>query len=473
MVQDMRIAIPSSLLIFLALPALAAAQSPVVEDARRAFAHYDVDAESHTLQTLADLRPVAEAGDAEAAYMRAVAGTELYAASVALHDAALTSRVARALGVDEAAMFTHLAEALDACRRGPYAAGAADAVRLLGALDAFVSHPEAMRTARGPHRDALLAIAIVERPEAARIFVDDPCSAARSSIERGVCDWDEPSRRTLAAMREALAALDRAGRARDGGDPLLALLSDRMTSALTTLRSTSVRPWISGTGPDAPGVVEHGGSMVQLDAIAVVTETEVRLRATPIVRLDARGALVWARSGEETVVAIPTTLPPIPQAIDELVAAAAQLSLPEGATVGLFPSATVPAHVLVRADLSLARGQLRPTHLVAMGPDGAPVSVAFRTERENDAGTLDARVRILMGGYGLGRGSHGRESRIPRVRDASGLAFDVATLAERLSAGRAVETVALDAMGTVPSAEVVRVAFATAAPSRSLILLLP
>jgi hypothetical protein len=428
-----------------------------------------------SLRALSDLGPLASDGDAEAIYMRAVAGAEIYAASVVLDDDALRARLAMALAVPEATLRDHLDAALSSDCLGPFSVGARGARLLLASLDAFVHDPRAMTAMRGPHRDALVAIAIADHPELAPSFVEAPSCDPVPSVEPGDCDWDESSRRTLSALREALGALDRAATARAAGDPLLALLTDRMARARATVLSTILRPHSIGSAPRDPAVVAHGGGeLAVLDAIVVVTETEVSVYVSPLAQIDANGGLVWARGGgEPLVVPLPPVLPPVPQAIPELIAAVVGVGLPEGANIGLFPSASLPAHVLVRVDLSLARGHLRPTHLLATGADGAPTSVAFRTVRENDAGEVDARVRILMGGYGVGRGSHGREARIPRVHAASGLSFDVAALQERLGAGRFVESVAMDVMGTMPAAEVLRVAFAAEAPSRSLFLMVP
>jgi len=81
-------------------------------------------------------------------------------------------------------------------------------------------------------------------------------------------------------------------------------------------------------------------------------------------------------------------------------------------------------------------------------------------------------VRVQMGAYGFGRGARGRESRIPRVRTATGLEFDVAALAERLASGT-FTAVSLDAMATVPGVELMRAAFLIATPTRSLVYVVP
>lgn len=479
-------ALPFALLFampFLAQPASAQEADPVLVEAHTSLASYDVAEGGRTLRTLRDLGPLAGRGDVEARFMRAVAGAEIFAAATVLNDPALRARLASALGVAESDLRRHLDEELTASRTGTYSHGSAAARQLLGAAEIFGSEPARILAMRGPHRDALVAIALAERSERASL-VGDPCAVAhgRSITEPGICDWDEPSRRELGALREALTSLRRANRARSEGDPLLALLGTRLDAARSVLLSIQLHPGIEL--PEALGVATTtssgvgGSDAASLDALIVVAETELHLRVMPVVQIDETGALRWIRGqdGGTVVVSVPSTLPAVPQAIEALVTAAGGLGLAEGARVGVAPTSSVPSHLIVRTLLSMARAHLTVTHLVAEhgseASGGHLVFVPLTTVRESALESIGARVRIQMGGYAFGRGLRGRETRIPRVAGAGGFVFDMPSLETRLSSGT-FATVALEVMGTVPAGELVRVAFTVSTPSRAVILLMP
>ena len=468
--------------VLVAGPASAQEADPVLVEAHTSLASYDVVEGGRTLRTLRDLGPLAGRGDVEARFMRAVAGAEIFAAATVLNDPALRARLATALGVAESDVRRHLDGELAASRTGTYSHGSAAARQLLGAAEAFASDPARIVPMRGPHRDALVAIALAERSERATLIAD-PCAEAhgRSITEPGICDWDEPSRRELGALREALTSLRRASRARSEGDPLLALLGARLDAARSILLSMQLHPGIEL--PEVLGVATTtssgvGSADASLDALIVVAETELHLRIMPVVQIDEAGALRWIRGRDAgtVVVSVPSTLPAVPQAIEALVTAASGLGLGEGARVGVAPTSSVPSHLIVRTLLSMARANLTVTHLVAEhgseAAEGHLVFVPFTTVRESALEAVDARVRIQMGGYAFGRGLRGRETRIPRVSGAGGFVFDMPTLEARLSSGT-FSTVALQVMGTVPAGELIRVAFTVSTPSRAVILLMP
>lgn len=459
------------------LPSVVGAQA--LSDARDALTAYDVQPGGRALGALRDLGPLAGRGDAEARYLRAVAGTEIYAAATIGADDALLDRLATALGIAAPELATHLDAELLACHGGTFGRGADEARTLLRALTLRTTDPSALLAMRGPHRDALLVMAFLASDDRASLIAD-PCTTAhgRRIAEPGICDWDEPSRRALAAGREALRALSRAQRARADGDPMLALLGSHLETAGSAIAAIELHPLMEL--PETLGVVTlpatfaSRGTAGNADALVVVSEAEVHLRVLPTVRVSGAGELVWVRAATSVEVDLPREFPAVPQPLDALVSALGALGLPADARLILAPTAGVPCHVLTRVVLSAQRAHLVVSHLGAhRESDGERLLlVPITAARESELSAIDARVQIQMGGYGLARGIRGRAARIPRVRVDGHLMFDAATLATRL-APEAIHTVALQAMGTVPAAELVHVAFATESPTRSLTLLLP
>jgi len=464
-------------LALLLAPSFANAQSLL--DARAALTTYQVDPGGRTLSALRDLGPMAGRGDAEARYLRAVAATEIYAAATIGSDDALLDRLASALGVAAPELRTHLDTELAACHGGTFGRGADEARTLLRALTLRTTDPSALLAMRGPHRDALFVMAFLASTDRGAL-VADPCTAARGRTiaEPGVCDWDEPSRRLLGAAREALRALSRAQRARRDGDPMLVLLGTRLDAVSTAIAAIELHPLMEL--PETLGVVTLPATFAtrssagNADALVVVSEAEVHLRVLPTVRVGSAGELSWVRPATSVEVDLPRELPAVPQPLDALVTALGALGLPPDARLILATTATVPCHVVTRVVLSAQRAHLVVSHLGAHreGDGERLLLVPITAARESELTAIDARVQIQMGGYGFARGIRGRAARIPRVRIDGHLMFDMATLATRL-APDVIHTVALQAMATVPAAELVHVAFATESPTRSLVLLLP
>jgi hypothetical protein len=464
-------------LALLSIPSPAGAQS--LADARDALTTYTVDPGGRTLGALRDLGPMAGRGDAEARYLRAVAATEIYAAANISSDDALLDRLATALGVPASDLPAHLDTELAACHGGTFGRGADEARTLLRALTLRTTDPSALLAMRGPHRDALFVMTFSASTDRGAL-VADPCTAAhgRRIAEPGICDWDEPSRRLLGAAREALRALARAQRARRDGDPMLVLLGTRLEAAGSAVAAIELHPLMEL--PETLGVVTLPASFAtrssaaNADALIVVSEAEVHLRMLPTVRVGSTGELSWVRAATSVEVDLPREFPAVPQPLDALVTALTALGLPADAHVVLAPTTTVPCHVLTRVVLSAQRAHLVVSHLGAHrdGDGERLLLVPIAAARESELSAIDARVQIQMGGYGFARGIRGRAARIPRIRVDGRLMFDMATLATRL-APEAIHTVGLQAMGTVPAAELVHVAFATESPTRSLTLLLP
>jgi hypothetical protein len=448
-------------------PALA--QDPVVVEARSALSTYDVGEGGRSLRSLRELAALAARGDAEARYLRAFAGTELLVASLVGQDGALRVRLAEALGVGEADLRAHLTSEL-AAATGTFRAGAAVARELLTMTDEAARDPLRLAARRGPQRDAFFVF-VVARGAGLSDLAADPC--AGEAMEPLVCGWDERARREAGAVREGIRAAERARRAGAEGDPLLALLGPSIAAAVTAITAIDLHPTVELPEALGAAAVPDAAPDASYDALAVVAEARVHLRALPIVRVRADGTFATVRgAGGGVEVDLPRELPAVPQALDAVVTAAAGLGLPSGARVGIAPTETVPAHLVTRVVLSLVRAGLTPSHFVGERSDESLAGVPFTVVRSAELETIGARVRVQMGAYGFGRGARGRESRIPRVRTATGLEFDVAALAERLASGT-FTAVSLDAMATVPGVELMRAAFLIATPTRSLVYVVP
>jgi hypothetical protein len=147
------------------------------------------------------------------------------------------------------------------------------------------------------------------------------------------------------------------------------------------------------------------------------------------------------------VLALPATLPAVPGAIDALVAALTALALPSSAVIAIAPTTAAPMHVVTRVVRSLSRAGLVPS-MVALGPElrTSPLAIAATTD------TPSITIHVRLGGYAIAR-THGHDAQVPRVRGASGLAYDAAGLRAAL-ASDALTSAAVDGMGPVPAVEV-------------------
>lgn len=456
--------IASGSLVVLTSASAAAQGSAALDGAREALTRYDLGETSPSLRALGDLGSVVARGEpdaAEARVMRALAGAELWTAATLLGDASARDRVASALGVTPDEAPSHLRAELIASAHGVYRTAGEEARELIDVATALTEDAARLRTMAGARRDAAFALFVRAHPDAASLALLGPDTA-----EPAASSWDESSRRALGALREALAATARAQRAAAAGDPLLSLLESELAQVTATVTAVRLRPRVRI--PSAIGVPPaEVGTVLPFDLLVVVTEDAVHFGRAPVVQLDATGALVPALPGDAlpamTTVAVAADLPPVPQPLAEVAATAAALSLSPGATVVLAPTGSVPAHVLTRVLLSLARASVTVSHLGVEHADETLAAIPFRAVRAAEAETPDVRARVRMGAYAVTR-EHGGDTIFPRVRDASGrLVFDAPGLRAFLSAGRH-GTVTLEAMAGVPGSEVVR-AVAVAAES--------
>lgn len=469
------LALVVSLSIALALPTPLEAQgSTALASARAALSAYDLSAGSAPLRALGELAPIAAGGSTdatEARAMRALAGAELWAGATMLGDDAARARVAAALGVTVEDTPAHLRSELGSSARGAYRTACREATGLVDLTAAFAADGAALTAASGPRRDAAFALFVRSHatPAALAVLGPDVSDAAVSS-------WDERSRRALGALREALGATERARRAATAGDPLVSLLVARLAEVADAVTGVELRPSV-----DVPAAIGlptlEGGAVLPFDALVLVAEREVHLGRSPIVRVGPTGAILHGIPGDVLpamrTIAIAAELPSVPQSLDDVVAAASALGLSPGAVVVMAPTGAVPAHVMTRVLLSLSRASVTVTHLGAERADETLTAIPFRAARAAEAGVPDVHTRVRLGGYAVARGERGRDTTLPRVRDASGaLAFDEAGLSTFLLAG-AHATVTLEAMATVEGADVVRTAFLVAESGAAVTWLLP
>jgi len=117
---------------------------------------------------------------------------------------------------------------------------------------------------------------------------------------------------------------------------------------------------------------------------------------------------------------------------------------------------------------SLSRASLSAS-LFAMSSSGelrtSPLVLA------TSADTPSITVHVRLGGYAIAR-ARGHDAQVPRVRGASGLAYDHAGLRTAL-ASDTITSAAVDGMGTVPMAEVLRTITRLTTPSVRVMLALP
>lgn len=441
------------------------AQDASLAAQRAALTRYDTAEGSATFRALSELGPRAAQGSVEARYMRAQAATELYVASLVMNDEALRERLAQALGVPSADLSTHLDAELRASGTGAFRQGALGARDMLRAVVIRERNPADLFSYRSELRDALIVLAIGAE-SAAPLSSAEPCTPAAFAP----CAWDETSRRRVLDLRQAALAYARVVRAREQGDSLLALLTPAVDAAMARITAVELRPTFA---PEATlAHVDAGTPVTSLDALICIAADHIRIVVSPRVQVNTAGELVWLRgnaSAAPTRVALPATWTPVAQPIEALVTALAPLQLAQ-AQVGVALDQGAPFHLLSRTLLSAAQASVPVTSLVARGPAGL-VSVAIRSAEVSTLRPTDARVRVRLGGYGVARGPRGRETSIVRVRTDAGMSFDFATLQSRL-ARMPHQALAMEAFGTLPAEDFLRIAFGVEA-SDGIVLLTP
>ncbi|MFO0682546.1 MAG: hypothetical protein U0234_10865 [Sandaracinus sp.] len=467
----LRRALAAASLALVASPGLALAQGSALASARASLTRYDATGDG-TLSTLRSLAPVAtgtSSDAAEARYLRAIAGADLHVAAVLSGDTALDARLAGALGTTPEALGTELRTELRAARTGLYRAPVDEELALLDATDRFVTG-QVPATHAAPRLAALFALG-------ASTHASDPTALAAlpaAADAHTPSDLDATTTHAIAALRDALASTDRASRAAREGDPLLALVASRLDAARTALAGARLR--VSPAASADIAAADAGAPAAAPDALIVVSETAVLVSCGALVHV------VDATRIESTPAApgcpatalslpVPASLPTVPQAVDAWVSALSGLGLSAGQTIALAPTEHTPLHLVTRVIRSLDHAHLAPSAFALRTETGALSLVPLPLAQSTDTPPLTVHVRL--GGYAVGR-AHGHDGNLPRIRGASGLAYDHAGLATLASTeAPAGSSLAVDGMGTVPAVEVARAMRTLASSGARVTLALP
>lgn len=453
------------------------AQGAGLAAVRAELASYDL-AGTRTLDALRALGPIAAGGahDAlEARYLRAMAATDLHVAALALGDAGLDERLAAAMGVPPDGLAEELRSELRAAQTGLYRSAVTDELALLRRAQDVVG-ATGLGEVHQP-RDAAMVILTAGREARAHALSGRGVSRGRR-VGDGPAWLVGPESAHAGELRDALLAYDTATRGVRDGDPLLAALSSAIDAARDALLayelraspSTALDPTVTIAAADAAA---SAGDVP--DVLVVVEAGRVAITCGARMHVTLAGELATTlpshacpEPGHVLAVALPASLPTVPQPIDSLVAAFTALALPSTAVIAIAPTESTPTHVFTRTLRSLARANLTAT-LLALG-----TATDLRTSPLVLATAADApsvTIHVRLGGYAIER-AHGHDTQVPRVRGASGLAYDHAALTAAL-ASDTITGAAVDGMGPVPMVEVVRAMRVLASSGARVTLALP
>lgn len=451
---------------------LALAQGSALASARSSLVRYDTAGDG-TLATLRSLGPVAagSSGDAaEARYLRAIAGSDLHVVALVSGDSALDARLAQALGATPEGLGAELRTELRGARAGLYRAPVDEELALLDAVERFGTG-ELPRTHTSPRLAALFALGASAHAESAAELAALP-AATDASPPAGL---DASTQHAIATLRDAIASSDRASRAARDGDPLLASIAPRLDAARTRLAGATLRV---APAPSADvAAAEADAPAGAPDVLLTVSDTSISVACAARVRIvDAThvesSPVASGCPREALTLAVPASLPTVPQAIDAWVTALGALGLETGHVIAIAPTEHAPLHVVTRLIRSLDHAHLTPSVFALRRADGSLASTAFTLGAAADT-AAPLTIHVRLGGYAIGR-AHGHDGNLPRIRGASGLAFDHAGLATLASTEAASgSAVAVDGMGTVPAVEVARAIRTLASSGARVTLALP
>jgi hypothetical protein len=470
-----------SVLLLVAPIARANEQTPTVKESplarvRAQLTHYDL-APQGTLALLPQLAELARtlhgAQAAEAAFLRAAAANDLFFLADYLHDDGLRVGLAGALGVAPDLVATAIAKELAACAQGLYREPSQLAL-------AGLQHPDPPEQLpigpSDPRRDARFVHAAVtliqEEAVGARFaaLAADPCPG--NTCAAPYADFDAQGRRAFVYMQQLSAAGARLERARGIGDPLLDALAPAVDRELASLRAFALR--LPPHLPAEQQVVQPTEpAWPAPDVIVFARTSELAFARVPRVQIGLNGevsrvvdpAPVFPELAAIPHSATDTSLPT--RSIDELVTAVRAVrgeQLAFRALLVVEPS--VPALIPARALVSLRKAGATQLVFAGCTKEGALLRSQVRVviPTVDPAGASpDLKLRVRLGGYSLdvGRGV----TDIPRIRDDSGLRFDVAGLRARATA-RAPRSAAVSFMPDV-AAEQILIALLQIAPLKS------
>lgn len=403
---------------------------------RRELVTYEPD--GGTLRALRDLngivaRTLRGPTQREARYLRAVAATDLLLIARSRRDDGATRAVAAALGLAPDALVGALDRELADLEVGAFAEAARECRWSLAVLARRSADARTLREGHGARRDVLFVSAVVDAlgrdDEIARLarLGAEPCGAEPCALAAFTAE----GRRAASALREASLALARLERVAEGGDPFAASLAGvvAVDGAVLHTAELSLTPALPGwLGARAAG----GGEPSRAALILVVRGDAIDYAYVPAARL--RGGEVELVSPGEPALPSFASLPLADDGraalapLEALIAPLAALREPLGAEarVGIAAEDGVQAWTMSRVIVTMVRAGYAAPDLLARAGSGEarslPVDLVMGQEAE-----ADLAVFVRLGGYTL-RDGHGARD-IPRVRDASGLRFDVDALA--------------------------------------------
>ncbi|MFW6023976.1 MAG: hypothetical protein ACOC9O_04440, partial [Myxococcota bacterium] len=274
--------------------------------------------------------------------------------------------------------------------------------------------------------------------------------------------------------REAVARLRAAGRS---GDPFPRALDSRLATDAQALRGAVLTP-TPFLPDDAPAVAApEEGAPAMAHLVLAVRNGELRYGWTPQVRVDDDEQMQLGAPGrpmlpEMRAIALPGDFRPAVRAVKGLSDKLQEVGETDGATVALTASEDLVGHVVARVLHAAMDAGMRPTMLAGRAADGTArgVPIRIRDAREGPAGKPAARVFVRMGGYTV-KTSEGSTD-VPRVRDDSGLHFDMDGLM-RATGGSRPASASLDFMTVAKMGPILQAAFRIAPDAGELQLIVP
>lgn len=488
-------------------------ESPLVH-VRAQLTHYDLEPQG----TLAQLRQLAEFARtlrgtppaAEAAFLRAAAANDLLFLADYFGNDALRAGLAAEFAVAPDALALAIARELTECAQGVYREPAQLALAALQRTEPAEQVPAGASDLRRDARFIRAATLLVKDEAVGGRFaalVADPCAGTGAGTRTGAdaatgagagagtgtdaatgaqqlkcpapyADFDADGRRAFVYLQQLSAAVGRLERARGVGDPFSDALSASVERDIALLRALTLRVPPSIPGDPRLRMPRNSAMWPAPHVIVFAHANELQYARVPRVRIGLAGEVERVADPAPVfpeTAAIPhsptDTLPPT-KSIDDFVTAMRSLRGDEAAFRALLVAdAGLTSQLPARALVSLRKAGAQSLTLAARTRDGAllgtPIRLVLPTV-DTPGDTADLKMRVRLGGYSLDVG-HGVTD-IPRVRDESGLHFDVAALAAQ-AAARAPRSAAVSFMPDV-AIEQVLVALFQVTPSRTPIDLL-
>jgi len=429
----------------LATTARADAEHPTIGDARRDLASYDLEGSAST-DVLAELgrfdRTAYMHELRRARFLRAAAAADLLLLAHLKNLPELTLRVADAYGVEAGRIVAHVRNELAAVRAGVYTPIVDDAAAALDRMAGVHG-----RRLEAPRSDAFFVHDV-------RIAAgsDAPISAlAHLSSREAELPFDRQGRRAVAAVTEALRALERLEAAAAHGDPFAVQLLTELPTDAQALREVVLEPLPVFDESLGLGRLDQG-TPLRPDLVLSVHPTEVRYSFTPSVTFTGgTPALVGDR--QPTFPAFETVplegLRAWPRPVEALVEAL-RSSIDGDTTIALGGTPDAEAHLLTRAWQSVTRAGGEPRWLVALDGRGRLTGIPARASRETAEQT---EIFVRLGGHSVSRRGT-RSTSIPRERTDAGWRHDWERLATTVRG-----PAALRYMGVVPLQTLMETAF--------------